>query len=90
LGAIVTTGRFVAFAPHVTRGFYKGNAFSVFNVSGSLSELLARLIHVQKHLSSVDIFLSDSNKIKTIVLEPRSGDISVVPREEKTFAEIRI
>ena len=62
LGAIVTTGRFVAFAPHVTRGFYKGNAFSVFNVAGSLSEILARLIHVQKHLySSVDIFLSDSN-----------------------------
>ena len=31
LGAIVTTGRFVAFAPHVTRGFYKGNTFGVFN-----------------------------------------------------------
>ena len=31
LGAIVTTGRFVAFAPHVTRGFCKGNAFGVFN-----------------------------------------------------------
>jgi hypothetical protein len=27
----ISTGRFVAFAPHVTRGFCKGNAFGVIN-----------------------------------------------------------
>jgi hypothetical protein len=49
-----------------TWGFDEGRISDahLYNNCYRLSELLARLIHVRKHLySSVDLFLSDSNNL---------------------------